>query len=61
LRRFFQAEWYLSPSSAHKSAFLLDHFLVLTALIIIKPTTALNRGDTFVFGSWVCIASATSA
>jgi hypothetical protein len=26
-----------------------------TASIIIKPTTALNRGDTFVFGSWVCI------
>jgi hypothetical protein len=30
LRRFFSAEWYLSPSSAHKSAFLLYHFLVLT-------------------------------
>jgi hypothetical protein len=30
LRIFFQAEWYLSPSSAHKSAFLLYHFLVLT-------------------------------
>jgi hypothetical protein len=30
LRRFFPAEWYLSPSSAHKSAFLLYHFLVLT-------------------------------
>jgi hypothetical protein len=26
-----------------------------TASIIIKPTAALNRGDTFVFGSWVCI------
>jgi hypothetical protein len=24
--------------------------------IIIKPTTALNRGDTFTFGSWVCTA-----
>jgi hypothetical protein len=30
LRRFFQAEWYLSSSSAHKSAFILYHFLVLT-------------------------------
>jgi hypothetical protein len=27
-----------------------------TALIIIKPTVALNRGDTFIFGSWVCTA-----
>jgi hypothetical protein len=25
-----------------------------TASIIIKPTVTLNRGDTFVFGSWVC-------
>jgi hypothetical protein len=25
-----------------------------TASISIKPTVALNRGDTFVFGSWVC-------
>jgi hypothetical protein len=25
-----------------------------TASIFIKPTIALNRGDTFVFGSWVC-------
>jgi hypothetical protein len=24
-----------------------------TALIFIKPTVAFNRGDTFVFGSWV--------
>jgi hypothetical protein len=30
LRRLFPAEWYLPPSSAHKSAFLLYHFLVLT-------------------------------
>jgi hypothetical protein len=30
LRRLFSAEWYLSPSSAHKSVFLLYHFLVLT-------------------------------
>jgi hypothetical protein len=28
----------------------------LTATIYIKPTVAFNRGDTFVFGSWVCIA-----
>jgi hypothetical protein len=21
---------------------------------VIKPTVAFNRGDTFVFGSWVC-------
>jgi hypothetical protein len=27
-----------------------------TASIFIKPTVALNRGDTFVFGSWVCTA-----
>jgi hypothetical protein len=26
----------------------------LTASIFIKPTVAFNRGDTFVFGSWVC-------
>jgi hypothetical protein len=25
-----------------------------TALISIKPTVTFNRGDTFVFGSWVC-------
>jgi hypothetical protein len=25
-----------------------------TASIPIKPTVAFNRGDTFVFGSWVC-------
>jgi hypothetical protein len=30
LRGFFLAEWYSSPHSAHKSAFLLYHFLVLT-------------------------------
>jgi hypothetical protein len=24
------------------------------ASILIKPTVAFNRGDTFVFGSWVC-------
>jgi hypothetical protein len=27
-----------------------------TASIFIKPTVAFNRGDTFVFGSWVCMA-----
>jgi hypothetical protein len=27
-----------------------------TASILIKPTIAFNRGDTFVFGSWVCTA-----
>jgi hypothetical protein len=28
----------------------------LMASIFIKPTVAFNRGDTFVFGSWVCTA-----
>jgi hypothetical protein len=28
-----------------------------TASIIIKPTTTLNRDETFVFGSWVCVAN----
>jgi hypothetical protein len=32
-----------------------------TASVIIKPTAALNRGDTFVFGSWVCIADYASS
>jgi hypothetical protein len=27
-----------------------------TASVFIKPITAFNRGETFVFGSWVCIA-----
>jgi hypothetical protein len=27
-----------------------------TATIFIKPSVAFNRGDTFVFGSWVCTA-----
>jgi hypothetical protein len=27
-----------------------------TASIFMKPTVAFNRGDTFVFGSWVCTA-----
>jgi hypothetical protein len=25
-----------------------------TASVLIKPIAAFNRGDTFVFGSWVC-------
>jgi hypothetical protein len=32
-----------------------------TASIIIRPTVAFNRGDTFVFGSWVCIADDTGS
>jgi hypothetical protein len=28
----------------------------LTAPVYIKPTVAFNRGDTFVFGAWVCSA-----
>jgi hypothetical protein len=31
------------------------------ALIIIKPTVALNRGDTFVFSSWVCTADSAGS
>jgi hypothetical protein len=27
-----------------------------TALVYIKPTVAFNRGDTFIFGAWVCTA-----
>jgi hypothetical protein len=27
-----------------------------TALVYFKPTVAFNRGDTFVFGAWVCTA-----
>jgi hypothetical protein len=27
-----------------------------TAPVHFKPTVAFNRGDTFVFGAWVCIA-----
>jgi hypothetical protein len=27
-----------------------------TASVLFKPTVAFNRGDTFVFGSWVCTA-----
>jgi hypothetical protein len=32
-----------------------------TASICIKPTVAFNRGDTFVFGSWICIADGARA
>jgi hypothetical protein len=32
-----------------------------TASICIKPTVAFNRGDTFVFGSWVCTADGTGS
>jgi hypothetical protein len=31
-----------------------DHMANSTASIFIKPTVAFNRGDTYVFGSWVC-------
>jgi hypothetical protein len=31
-----------------------------TASIFIKPIVAFNRGDTFVFGSWVCTADCTA-
>jgi hypothetical protein len=32
-----------------------------TASISIKPTVAFNRGDIFVFGSWVCTADGTAS
>jgi hypothetical protein len=32
-----------------------------TASIIIKPTVALNRGDTFIFGSWVYITDSAGS
>jgi hypothetical protein len=32
-----------------------------TATIYIKPTVTFNRGDTFVFGSWVCIADGSGS
>jgi hypothetical protein len=31
--------------------------LTVGASILIKPNVAFNRGDTFVFGSWVCIVN----
>jgi hypothetical protein len=32
-----------------------------TASIFIKPTVVFNRGDTFIFGSWVCTADGTGS
>jgi hypothetical protein len=32
-----------------------------TASIFIKPTVAFNRGDTFIFDSWVCTADGTGS
>jgi hypothetical protein len=32
-----------------------------TASIFIKPTVAFNRGDTFVFGSWVCTSDSAGS
>jgi hypothetical protein len=32
-----------------------------TTSIFIKPTVTFNRGDTFVFGSWVCTADSTGS
>jgi hypothetical protein len=32
-----------------------------TASVYIKPTIAFNRGDTFVFGAWVCTADGTGS
>jgi hypothetical protein len=32
-----------------------------TTPVYIKPTVALNRGDTFVFGAWVCTADGTGS
>jgi hypothetical protein len=32
-----------------------------TASIVIKPTTAFNCGDTFVFSSWVCTANSAGS
>jgi hypothetical protein len=34
-----------------------DHMENSTASIFIKPTVAFNRGDSFIFGSWVCTAN----
>jgi hypothetical protein len=31
------------------------------ASIIIKPTATFNRGDTFVFGSWVCTTNSVGS
>jgi hypothetical protein len=32
-----------------------------TASVLIKPVAAFNRGDTFVFGSWVCTADSAGS
>jgi hypothetical protein len=32
-----------------------------TTSIFIKPTVTFNRGDTFVFGSWVCTVDGTGS
>jgi hypothetical protein len=32
-----------------------------TASVFIKPVAAFNRGDTFVFGSWVCTADSVGS
>jgi hypothetical protein len=32
-----------------------------TASIFIMPTVAFNRGDTFIFGTWVCIADGAAS
>jgi hypothetical protein len=32
-----------------------------TASVFVKPIVAFNRGDTFVFGSWVCTADGTGS
>jgi hypothetical protein len=32
-----------------------------TSSILIKPTVAFNRGDTFIFGSWVCTEDGTGS
>jgi hypothetical protein len=32
-----------------------------TASILIKPTVAFNRDDTFIFGSWVCTADSAGS
>jgi hypothetical protein len=32
-----------------------------TASVFIKPTAAFNRGDTFIFSSWVCTADGSGS
>jgi hypothetical protein len=38
-----------------------DHKANSTASVYIKPTVAFNRGDTFVFGAWVCTADSAES